>query len=348
MNSDNACSVMVRSSGDRIKKIFFFLVRFVVSFGILYYLFTLIPLGKVLETIRIVNVWMVILAVLLTQLMSYVSAMKSKILTDEHNLSLTVGYIFKVNYVTQFFGLFLPEVISSGLIRWHKLSKPDGKPAEAFASMFLCRLTEIFIFLCLGLVFWFLDKTNTSSKLLGVILAVSIVVSVMVYYVVFNRNVSKIIMNVISGCKFIPQIILKKINNVLVATSYYQGLKKVTLFRIVVLNISKDLIGILSIYILALSVKIDVDFISIGWIRSFLLLFALLPISVSSIGIQEGSLVYFLGSFGYSTQSALVLSLLLHLRRLIGGGIGGLIQALELVLTPKDKKEVERIAVRVE
>lgn len=328
------------------KKIFFWMMRFAVSFGILYYLLKLIPMEKVLETIRSVNIFLVLIVILLTQLLNYISAMKSKILMDEHNMSLSVGKIFIINYVTQFYGLFLPEVVSSGLIRWQKLAKQDRKPAEALASMIFCRFTEIMILLLLGFLFWLFDKSNTSSGYLGLILAVSIIFGIVTYYFIFNRKISIGILNMISKIKFIPKIYFEKFHKLLYATSHYQGLKRATLFKVIGLNVIKDMIGITCFYLLARSVNINVDFISIGWIRSYVNVLSLLPISVSGLGIQEGSLIFLLGSFGHPMQYALVFSFLLYVRKIIGGAIGGLIQAVELLTSPHKKPETNRVTYR--
>lgn len=328
---------------DRVKKILFWILRFVVSFGILYYLLKLIPMEKVLESIRSVNIFLVVIAILLTQLLTYISAMKSKILTDEHGMSLSVGKIFKINYVTQFYGLFLPEVVSSGLIRWQKLAKPDRKPAEALASMIFCRFTEIMILLCLGFLFWLLDNSKTSTGYLGILLAVSIIIGVVAYYLVFNRKIAIFILDIIGRIQFIPRIYFEKFRKLLYATSHYQGLKTATLFKVIGLNVMKDMIGISCFYLLARSVNIDVGFISIAWVRSYVLVLYLLPISVSGLGIQEGSLIFLLGSFGYPMQSAVAFSFLLHVRKIIGGAIGGLIQALDLVTSAHKKPEMGKV-----
>jgi hypothetical protein len=103
------------------------------------------------------------------------------------------------------------------------------------------------------------------------------------------------------------------------------------------------MISISCFYLLARSVNINAGFVSIAWIRSYIQIFCLLPISISGIGIQEGSLIYFLGPFGTSTSSAVALSILFYVRTLIGGAIGGLIQATDLVISNWKKTEVSKV-----
>lgn len=318
-------------------------LRFVVSFGILFYLLRFIPTDQVIETIGSVNISLVVVAILLTQVMTYISAIKSKILTDEHNMSLTVGKIFEINYVTQFYGLFLPEVISSGLIRWHKFSTPDRKPAEALASMMFCRFIEITMLLVLGLMFWILDKSSGLNDSLGIILAMLLFVCIVMYYFAFNHKISLLIVNKLNKISFLPKQFIEKIQKLLMATSKYQSLKMASLSKVIGLNVIKDMISILSFYLLARSVNINVEFVSIAWIRSYIQIFSLLPISISGIGIQEGSLIFFLGSFGISTSSAVALSLLFYVRTLFGGAIGGLLQAADLVISNRKKPEVSKV-----
>jgi len=296
-----------------------------------------------METIGSVKVSFVVVSILLTQIMTYISAVKSKILTDEQNMSLTVGKIFEINYITQFYGLFLPEVISSGLIRWHRFSAPDRKPAEALASMIFCRFIEITMLLVLGLMFWILDESSGLNDSLGIILAMLLFVCIVIYYFAFNHKISLLILNKLNKISFLPKQIIEKIQKLLMATSKYQSLKKSSLSKVIGLNIVKDMISIITFYLFARSVNINVEFVSIAWIRSYIQIITLLPISISGIGIQEGTLIFFLGSFGISTASAVALSLLFYLRTLIGGAIGGLIQVADLLISNRKKPEVNKV-----
>lgn len=330
-------------NGPGAKKWLVWAVRCAISFGIILYLFRLIPMGKVMETLGSAQIGLVAAAIVLTQFMTYVSAAKSKVLTDEQNMSLTVWKIFEINYITQFYALFLPEILSSGVIRWHKLSKPDRKPAEALASMIFCRFTEVMILLSFGLLFWMVDGSAHAKPYLGLILAGCISAGVLTYYVGFNRKISLAVVDLLQGIGHVPKVIPEKLTKVLLATSHYQSLKRATLGKVVALNVLKDLIGITGFYLLARSLRFDVGLASIAWVRTYVLVIQLLPVSVSGIGIQEGSLIFLLGTMGFPTTSAVAFSFLLHLRKFIGGAIGGLLQAMEIVTASGKKPEVNEV-----
>jgi hypothetical protein len=80
---------------------------------------------------------------------------------------------------------------------------------------------------------------------------------------------------------------------------------------------------------------IDISFINLGWIRSFLLLLLMLPISFSGIGVREGSLVVMLQDYSILPEEAVALSLLLFARIVFWGLVGGVIEANQILLTKK-------------
>jgi len=77
------------------------------------------------------------------------------------------------------------------------------------------------------------------------------------------------------------------------------------------LSLSMHLLGVLSFYAFALSVGVDVSFIIIGWVRSFIHIVTMLPISFSGLGVREGTLIVLLQGYGVSASDAVGLSFLL-------------------------------------
>ena len=97
------------------------------------------------------------------------------------------------------------------------------------------------------------------------------------------------------------------------------------------LNLIKHLLGILSFYLFALSLGMDLSIVSVGWVRSFIVIISVIPISISGFGIREGSLIYLLQPYSVSAPEAVALSLLFFSKSLIVGVIGGLLEAKTLI-----------------
>jgi hypothetical protein len=78
-------------------------------------------------------------------------------------------------------------------------------------------------------------------------------------------------------------------------------------------------------YLLALSLKLPLSFMSTSSATALGSLVSLLPISISGIGTRDAAIVAYLGTYGIPPEKAFAFSLLIFLTFYIGGGIMGAI-----------------------
>jgi len=127
--------------------------------------------------------------------------------------------------------------------------------------------------------------------------------------------------------------ILQKITKFLFAVSTFSHFPPWELLVIAFIAIVYQLIGIGSYFFLARAVGIELTYIELGWIRSIVLLAAILPLSFAGgLGIREVTLVALMATYGIQVETALAFSLLLFVRGLILGLIGGVIEFVQTLL----------------
>ena len=97
------------------------------------------------------------------------------------------------------------------------------------------------------------------------------------------------------------------------------------------------MLGISSVYFLAISLNIDISIINIGWVRSVINLLTTLPISFSGLGLREGGFIVLLKTYGVSGANAVTLSFLVFATTLFIGGIGGVLEAKNLLSGSKPR-----------
>ena len=54
-------------------------------------------------------------------------SVRTKTLTDGQDLSLSTLRLFEISCASTFYGLALPGGFSGGIVRWYRLSRPDGR-----------------------------------------------------------------------------------------------------------------------------------------------------------------------------------------------------------------------------
>lgn len=107
-------------------------------------------------------------------------------------------------------------------------------------------------------------------------------------------------------------------------------LRNISRHRLVAIYVSAivtHLLSIIAFYLLSRSVGVDLPIVFIGWIRSTMILSKMIPISVSGLGLREGTTLYILSAYGSPTEIALAFSLLVFVvSDLIPAFIGGILE----------------------
>ena len=110
--------------------------------------------------------------------------------------------------------------------------------------------------------------------------------------------------------------------------NYFEKYKKHDLLMIETLlwSLLIKLPHIFALYLLALSLNIDLNITQSAWLFAIISIATIIPISFSGLGIREGASILILSKVGVSSASALSLSLLIFLNGLLVAIIGGIIE----------------------
>jgi uncharacterized membrane protein YbhN (UPF0104 family) len=82
-----------------------------------------------------------------------------------------------------------------------------------------------------------------------------------------------------------------------------------TLVKTFLYSIALQLLGIVSIYILSKSLLLDVPFLSLLVFVPIIIVFSMIPVSISGIGLRESAFVFLLGAIGVPPEKSFTLSL---------------------------------------
>jgi len=322
------------------------LLKVCISCGVLFYIFRSIPFSGVVAAIRSANVGYIGIAYLIGFGITYINACQMKVLTDKQGMRLSTRQIVEINLITRLYLLFLPGDLAGGAIRWYKLGQPNKKWVQALACMGYSRFINTLVLIILGVSFWTLDGEGKShySIVLGMILFLCIVL--LLYCGLFNETGGTLVRNSLDriNVSFIPKMGQSTMKKLINSTTQFDSLSKGVVGYILGLSIGRQLMGVLSFYLLALSIGMDISFIVIGWVGSVIQIITMLPISFSGLGVREGSLIVLLQSYGVSATDALAVSFLLFGRRILFGAVGGLLEVKELVWVTAGRSGEKRIA----
>jgi uncharacterized membrane protein YbhN (UPF0104 family) len=305
-------------------------VMLAVTGSILYYVFTFVPIGNVVEALRGARIPYVLLVFPLVLASPLLSAGRLKVLTDAQGFAASVWQLTRINLITSFYILALPGQLAGGVIRWHKLSRLAGQRTEALAAVAYSRLYYLAMLTLLGVVFLVLDLPRGIHPLWVISLVILFAFLSAAGYLVARADRSPLLRRLgTDGPGFVGRLAS--------ATGQYRRLPRGGWLRIVTLTAVENLAGTLAVYLLAVSVSIEVPFTTIGWIRAVVLAVTTLPISISGLGVREGGLIVLLEPFGVAGAAAVALSFLMLARNLLLGTIGAALE-IQSTLTRKERR----------
>lgn len=302
-------------------------LRYAFAGGMIVLFFRLIPLEGVAAVVRSARAADLLAASAALLLAYSLGGYRLKLIAAAHGIPLAVARAVEINTVAVFYGILLPggNVAGAG-VRMHRLFRAGDRMAEAFAAVAIDRIAATLALFAAGALFWLVHLPRDADALAAVTLAVLGCCTLGFLY--FSRG-------------RLPRALAERLSTerrtsrarkLLEALTRCRDLPAVSVALIAALSLGAQLLGIVVYHRLAASVGIEVSFVAMAWIRSAALIVALLPVSISGVGLREGALVVLLKRYGVAGDRALAFAMLVFaLTVLMMGVAGGLVEARRLV-----------------
>jgi glycosyltransferase 2 family protein len=284
-----------------------------------------IPVDAFISHLSGVDLLPMFLSYLLVPIMGYIDANRTKMMTDLQDMTLSVAAICRISFITSFYSLFLPGYLAGGVIRWHRLARHDGKPAQALSVVLFGRLVSTLISIAIGFTCWSLDWQARKVPIYGIALAAMFVGFAFMYWLLFSSSArAKTLADFFLRQRWVPAVVSSKLGKVLHSSGRFDQLGMRRIGATIGLLGIHELIGITSFYLLAVALDMHLSFITIGWIRCYIMLITLLPLTMMGVGVRDGSLIVLLKTYSISPALAVSYSTLLLGRTFVLGLLGGL------------------------
>jgi glycosyltransferase 2 family protein len=328
------------SGPSRLKRI----ARLAIACGLLAFIFSYVPVAAVVTRFTGVRPLPLLAALLATLLSRWVSAIQFKCLTDVQHMNVSLRRIFYINTTTSFYQLFLPGYISGGAIRWKKLASGADNADKALSVIVATRLFDTIVAVVWMLTMFTADSAAwadgypATGKLL---VAALIAIPLACVFVKYQQRFSAVLHKRLAGNGKANLGKLAWVTDKLAqALLNFNGLTTSQLVVTVGLLSLYHLFGALSWYFLAIGLDIHIPLLSIIWIRIFVYLATLVPVSFSGLGVREGLLIVLLAPFGIGSSSAMALALMLLSLSIGIGLLGGVLEAVVMTVgTPANRSE---------
>lgn len=314
------------------------LFKGIFSISLVVYLLTTINFKEFIDTIKTANSGMLLMSIIvLIPLGYFISTLKWQLLLHAQNIrQISLDRLFVLYLVGSFFSNFLPTEVGGDIIRGHEVGKINKKYAESYAAIFMERLTGFVSMILLGIGGLFFNISIAQELHLFVVFSLIGFSMIIVSVVFFNKSLMKRIKTVIEF-KMIAGII-EKIKKLYLNIIAYNCKKKILLLAIGI-SLLFQFIPILYVYFIFKSFNILLPIKTLILFIPTISFLGILPITINSIGLREGTFVYFFSLVGIANSDALAASLIFRVGIILISSLGGIFY-FYLHITPV--KEIEK------
>jgi uncharacterized protein (TIRG00374 family) len=306
------------------KRLSFFL-RVAVSIGLVALMVTRLDTANMLRFVRRADVGLValtLLAVLADRTLMAVRWMK---LVEALGVHAARSKLFKIFFLSTFFGSFLPSGVGGEAVRAISFSRLTSKGIESVASVVLDRLIGLLSMLLTGLlslgVFY---QVYPHPALLYVVLASSFLLLIVLGSALARPVHAKLLERFGSGAGRFAGWLRKGVE----AMTRYRE-KPGVLGLVLLMSIGVQLLRVLQAYLLSEAMDLETPAVYFLCFVPPILVITMLPISVGGWGTANLAYVALFSQVGMDPDGAFVLSVLILGLGVVGNLPGGLIYAWE-------------------
>jgi len=309
---------------------FKFIVRFSVSFLLIFYIGIKINWSDIIAALLDVDFRVYMISVFFTIPGPIIIAYKYNILIKGTSLALSIQRLIVINYITRFFSLFLPSALGPEVVRWYKITRNKQGRSFFLAATIFERITFIFVLLLIGVIALYVNTYNREVLLLKkqflplIVTAFIFIAGAMAFFIS-------------PKIQYIIKITLKRLFQLKEESKIYQFLDNFALkdsffplfFKLCALSILWHSFFTLRIFYLFKTMDVQLQIFDIIWMGSFVLLLQILPVSLAGIGIREGAYAYLFTLYNLPSEKGVLIGLLFFSQMLILAFLGAIFNFFE-------------------
>jgi len=282
----------------------YFAIKAIVSLALLLLIFKKAGINRVAAVIGTVNPLYFLFASLTYLFGQFISSIRWWVLLPDEMKppGLSIFRLYGLYLMGSFFNNLLPGIVGGDAIRVYYLYKDDIRGANAFGSVFADRYIGYCALITLGIVSipFVYDRLREPEVVMAIpaVALAFIIASILLFGFRWGQRFKSIrgFYSYIFTLKSAPRRLL------------YAYL----------LSIAIQMAAITSVFFVVQALRVNVNMMELLFFMPLVITFSSIPVSISGLGLREGSFVLLLSMVGISSDVATAISLLWFLSYLVG------------------------------
>jgi glycosyltransferase 2 family protein len=284
-------------------KIFLFILKISISSVLLYVVLSKTGLGSVLSILRNINPFYFITAVFLYILSQFISTLRWKLLLPH---TFGIRNLFSLYMIGAFFNTLLPGIVGGDAVKGFYLYQATGKGSLIFASIFMERYLGFVVLITICVIAYPFGYHYLRGSQVEWLLPFVVISFIFASLLVFGLRLGKRI---------------KLLSDFYEYFHAYRNQKDM-IRKALFLSVLIQVLGISSVYVLATGIGQHIPFLACLIFVPLIVIFTMIPISISGLGVREGSFVLFFGFIGVKPEFAAAISFSWFIAMVMGNLVG--------------------------
>ena len=303
------------------KKILTNVAKWVVSIGLIVWLYTTIEWDSFLGIIKNTSPWFVPVGFALILVNNVVCAYKWKLFLKADDLHFGLPYLVKSYWIGFFVSLFLPSNIGGDTYRIFNIGTETKQGVRSFTSVFADRFTGFLALVTIGLVGSIAGYALIHNVTIILTLAAFLSLFGISIFVIFEQKLALKLLR-ITKVEKIPAISKSYLSFAETMKKY--GSQPQLVFQTMVLSFVFHFVYITIVYTYGQFIGIQQPYYIYILFVPIVALVEALPISIYGFGIRDSAYVYLFSLVAVPAEQALALSLVFLITNVLYASLGGL------------------------
>lgn len=296
----------------------FFLLRILISLGLVVLLFHKVDLDKFLTSILSTKKEFLTLGYVLGICNVVICTLRWRILLWDRDMKVPFFKLLKIYFIGMFFNIFFPTGYGGDAVRGYKLYKLTSAMSDSVSSVVMDRLVGFSALISISIISLVLSFDFINAKICFSVFGVA---------VLFFSGVWFFFSGYIVRCVGFILKLFKLERYMDELTRFHETIlsykdSKMVLLSIFIISIFAHSIMILSVYLFSLSIGVQIPVLYFFLFVPVINIVTLAPVSVSGIGVREAGFIYFFSMVLVSASDSFLMSLLFFSQLVFVGLIG--------------------------
>lgn len=287
------------------KKTLTSIIKYLVAVVALGIVFASIDWDETIESFSKFNLWVLFPLTILFFINILFSALRwQAVLKSMEIESISLLKLFKTYLVGGYYNSVLPSSIGGDVIKYLKL-KDDVPKKELGAAIFFERFWGLLVMLISTVIIYFAWGRQFSDD--NILLVVEILLTVLFIGFVVSLMLKSYAIKIMTALKNL--IGFKLFHKFIGLLSFLIENIKFDI-KVITYSILFTFTSFVGQYLLFLGLNSEINFLTIVLVNPVIKIISMVPVSINSLGIQEGAYVYFYSLLGVASAETIIVSIL--------------------------------------